>query len=64
MSSGAKLKLKSVQKHIKASEWQDAIELAQEIVKEEKGTGQNVYNALVASSVCPHTRKVVLQADG
>lgn len=47
MASTTKSKLKDIQKCIKSEDYERAIELSKEVVKEEKGKegGQNVYNA-------------------
>ena len=43
--SGAKAKIKEIQKHLKAEEYDDVIELSKQVFKEEKTPTTNVYNA-------------------
>lgn len=44
-SAAAKTKLKQIQKHVKAEEYDDAVKLSKEVIKEEKGQGAGCYNA-------------------
>ncbi|KAJ9092721.1 hypothetical protein QFC19_008646 [Naganishia cerealis] len=50
MSSG-KSKLKQIQKLLKEEQYEDVVSHTKELLKEEKGQGQNVYNALVFAGV-------------
>jgi len=43
--SSVKAKLKDIQKHLKAEEFDEVIELGKQVLKEEKGATQNVYHA-------------------
>jgi hypothetical protein len=43
--SGAKSKLKEIQKHLKVEEYDEVIDLSKQVLKEEKGATQNVYHA-------------------
>jgi hypothetical protein len=48
--SGVKAKLKDIQKHLKAEEYDEVIELGKQVLKEEKGATLNVYHASVPST--------------
>lgn len=43
--SSVKAKLKDIQKHLKAEEYDEVIDLGKQVLKEEKGATQNVYHA-------------------
>lgn len=47
ISSSSRAKLKQVQKLIKDQAWEDAVSLSKEVLRDDHGQGQGVYNALV-----------------
>ncbi|KAJ9117524.1 hypothetical protein QFC22_004374 [Naganishia vaughanmartiniae] len=49
--STAKSKLKQIQKLLKEEQYDDVVSLTKELLKEEKGQGSTVYNALVFAGV-------------
>lgn len=49
--SAARAKLKQIQKLLKEEDYEAVVAQTKELLKEEKGQGQNVYNALVFAGV-------------
>jgi hypothetical protein len=49
--STAKAKLKQIQKSLKEEQYDDVVSQTKELLKEEKGQGSSVYNALVFAGV-------------
>jgi outer membrane protein assembly factor BamD (BamD/ComL family) len=49
--SAARTKLKQIQKLLKEEDYEAVVSNTKELLKEEKGQGQNVYNALVFAGV-------------
>ena len=49
--SAARTKLKQIQKLLKEEDYEAVVSTTKELLKEEKGQGQNVYNALVFAGV-------------
>lgn len=47
ISSSSRAKLKQVQKLIKDQSWEEAVSLSKEVLRDDQGQGQGVYNALV-----------------
>jgi hypothetical protein len=44
-SSSAKVKVKTLQQHIKQEEWLDVLKVSKEVLKDEKGQGMASYHA-------------------